>query len=336
MKRSDKILMVSITKLDDIVIDTIKKQTQKECVELYRFKRPTPVSAIKRHLICMVIAFKAVPLRKKYSYLIFWQQFIGLYYNLFCYLLFIRNFPKAMILTVIFIKRFNFFGKCHRFLYNLAFRSRYVNKMVCHSSTERNYYLSEFGKDLKDRIVFCKLGEGLVVSDLNNSSEKRYFFSGGGSNRDYETLIKAFQGLDEELIIACRPDNIGNYEIPSNVTIKHNTYGDDFSNLMRKAYSIILPISDPNISSGQLVLLNAMKYGKSSIVTTGNCMADYVDRKYTIEVSAKSVKELRDAVILLSKNPGLNKRMSVNAYNYYCKNFSIDRYAEEIADLVKN
>lgn len=334
MEREPDFLIVSIAKLDDIVIKTIEQKSGMKCVELYKYAHPTRLTNFQRHKDCLSIAYKAFLLRKRYSNIIFWQQFIGLYYNLWCYFLFARKVPKSIILTVIYIKRHGMLGKIYHLLYKISFLSKLHSKLVCHSSSERNYYLIEFGQQLENEIIFCKLGEGMSLQKREPQPSEKYFFSGGSSNRDYETLISAFDGLAEKLIIACKPENIGALKIPKNVTILHNAYGDDFLNLINNAYSVILTISDPNVSSGQLVLLNAMRFGKSTIVTGGNCMSDYIEKEYAYEVPARDVEKLRESIILLSNNPQVNNSMSANAYKYYCDNYSIDKYAERISDIL--
>jgi glycosyltransferase involved in cell wall biosynthesis len=332
--KKDQILIVSITKLDNTVIETIAQSTDIKCCELYKYTVPDRMSSMKRHIDCIVLAFKAVALRNKYSNLIFWQQFIGLYYNLFCFIFLIGKFPKSIILSVIYIRRYSSLGKLFHMFFKLAFRSKYIHQLVCHSISERQYYLNEFGIDLEEKIIFCHLGEGLPYEDCLSIPDKKYFFSGGSSNRDYDTLIKVFAELDEQLIIACKPENINSAAIPPNVTIEHEAYNGQFNTLIENAYAVILTIADPNISSGQLVLLKAMRLGKSTIVTSGNCMADYIDRTYSMEVPAKSINELKEAVIFLSSHPDQNYSMSAHAYKKFINNYTIGRYADRIAGII--
>jgi glycosyltransferase involved in cell wall biosynthesis len=335
MKTIENILIVSFAKLDSIVIETLENKTGRKCTELHKYATPPRVSGVRRHLDYIVLALRVIALKNKYGTVIFWQQFIGLYFNFFCYLLLIGKHPQTIILTVIYKRRFSFLGKVFHSFFKLAFRSKYIDQLVCHSSNERRYYLEEFGSDLDNKVVFCRLGEGLQFKDCLPIQEDQYFFSGGSSNRDYGTLIKAFEGGDQKLIIACKPENINVKVIPPNVTILYDAYGISFSNLIKNAYAVILPIQDPNISSGQLVLLNAMRFGKCSIVTAGNCMADYLNENYAISVPAKSVDELRAAVAFLSTNPEKLRMMSVNAYSDYNSYYSIDKYAERIAELTR-
>lgn len=334
IEKNQKTLVVSYAKLDAIVIEAIENKTGKKCMELYKYTLPPRVSGLKRHVDYLVLAFRAITLKNKYTTILFWQQFIGLYFNLWCYLLLIRKYPQSIILTVIYIRRYGLLGKLFHSFFKLAFKSKYIDKLVCHSSNERIYYLDEFGQNLQNKIIFCKLGEGLPYKDCISIPEEKYFFSGGSSNRDYTTLIKAFDGLNQKLIIACKPENINIKEIPENITVLNNAYGIAFSDLIKDAYALILPINDPNVSSGQLVLLNGMRFGKCSIITGGNCMIDYVKDDYAISVPAKSVDDLRKAVTLLSVNPEQHRLMSVNAYNAYSSLYSIDKYAERIAGLV--
>jgi glycosyltransferase involved in cell wall biosynthesis len=336
MEKNQNILVVSLARLDAIVIETFERKTGLKCIELFQYTVPTRVSSLKRHMDCIKLAFRVVTLRNKYKTIVFWQQFIGLYFNLWCYVLFVRKYPQAIILTVIYIKRYGYAGKIFYFFFKLAFNSKYVDKLVCHSSNERIYYLDEFGHNLANKIIFCRLGEGLNHKDCIPIPEEKYFFSGGSSNRDYTTLIKAFEGLDQRLIIACKPENIITQDIPSNVTVVCDAYGVAFSNLIRNSYAVILTIQNPNISSGQLVLLNAMSFGKCLIVTAGNCMYDYINDDYSISVPAKSAYDIREAVNFLLENPDQYRQMSVDAYNNYQSLYSVDKYAERIADLVKN
>ena len=125
MKKDRQILIVSIAKLDYVVIETITQSTDIKCRELYKYTLPARMSAMKRHIDCIILAFKAVTLRNKYSNIIFWQQFIGLYYNLFCFIFLIGQFPKSIILTVIYIRRYSTLGKLYHIFFKLAFRSKY-------------------------------------------------------------------------------------------------------------------------------------------------------------------------------------------------------------------
>ncbi len=336
MEKNQNMLVVSLARLDSIVIETLERKTGLKCTELYRYTVPTRVSALKRHIDCLVLAYRVVTLRRKYKAIVYWQQFIGLYFNLWCTILFIRRFPQSIILTVIYMKRYGNVGKIFHSFFKLAFNSKYIDKLVCHASNERIYYLDEFGHNLANKVVFCKLGEGLNHKDCISEPEEKYFFSGGSSNRDYTTLIKAFEGLDQKLIIACKPENIMIQDIPANVSVLYDAYGVAFSNLIQNAYAVILPIQNPNISSGQLVLLNAMRFGKCLIVTAGNCMCDYINEDYAISVQAKSVDELREAVTFMADNQDQYRQMSFNAYNDYKGQYSVDKYAERIADLVRN
>ncbi len=336
MKTNEKLLVVSFAKLDEIVIETLEKKTGRKCDEIYAFPKPTAFSLRKTHLLYIKIAFRALLLRRNYHHILFWQQFIGLYYNLMCSVLFSRDFPQSTILTVIFIRRHTLLGIFHHFLYKLAFRSKYINKIICHSSSERNYYLSLFGRDLNEKVVFCKVGEGISKDSFDltkQNSEERYFFAGGKSNRDYKSLVEAFSGLKERLVIACKPENIRGYKIPPNVTLIFNAYREDFLNLIKNSYSVIVPIKDPSVSAGQLVLLTAMRFGKSSIVTEGS-MDDYICPKFALKVPVKSVEKIREAVILLSENPKVNKKMGMEAYKTYRMEYSISKYSERIAFLI--
>ena len=79
-----------------------------------------------------------------------------------------------------------------------------------------------------------------------------------------------------------------------------------------------------------------MSYGKPLIVTSGDCMKDYTDPAYTLEVKAGSTDDLKKALFTLENNPELNRQMGFNSLRAYEKCFTIDKYAERICRIILN
>jgi hypothetical protein len=167
--------------------------------------------------------------------------------------------------------RRGWWGRIYRFFYQICLDSKAIRYFICHSSTERESYLKEFGQGKKDSIVFLKLGGGKPFNTAidHQPGKDRYFFSGGSSNRDYRTLVQAFVGLEERLIIACYPSDVRRLHGCANVDIRHNVFGEDFTGLMERSYAVIIPLLKTEVSSGQLVLLEAMSW-----------QTDYCDKRW--------------------------------------------------------
>lgn len=333
--RKKKILLAANCNVEPVVIHAIericKREVELDYIDSIYLKS---INTLKRHLTYIQVAWRVLRKRNDYSSIIFWQQFIGLYYILFAKLTFARTFPPAIILTFIFIKRQGLLGWLHKSLYQMTVDSASIRKLVCHSSSEKRYYSEEFGKLAAQKFEFIPIGEGTSLFKEINQATEPFYFSGGTSNRDYATLIEAFRNLNDKLIIACRSQDVEGIAIPVNVEVRFDAYSDDFLLYQRQAKALIISIKDPNVSAGQLVLLNAMRAGKLSVVTSGNCTDDYAEDSFSIKVNAQSAEEIRQAVLFINQHPEKVKEMEAAALAKYKESYSLERYGENVAELV--
>ncbi len=294
------------------------------------------INAIRRHISYIKVARRALAMRNNYEAIIFWQQFIGIYYSLLSIFSFSKKFPPAVILTFIFIRRHGTKGKLHKMLYKLAVQSKFIRNLVCHSSSEKRFYIAEFGEHSKEKFKFIPIGEGTFIFEKEQIENQDFYISGGASNRDYATLIEAFRRIDDRLLIACRPQDVEGIDIPENVEVCFDTYGDDFLDYLRQSKALILSIKDPDVSAGQLVLINAMRAKKMAIVTAGNCLDDYADKEFTIKVNAHSQKEIIDSIRDINNNPQQKELMEQAALSKYKECYSLEQYGENVGQLVKS
>lgn len=329
-----KILLAANCNVEAVVIDAIsrirKRPVELDFIDSISIKG---INVLHRHKTYIKLAWRVLRKRKQYESIIFWQQFIALYYILFAKILFVRKCPPSVILTFIFIRRNSFKGWLHKRLYSLAVNSKSVKKLVCHSSSEKKIYSDEFGEKASSKFEFIPIGEGTYVFDAIDEAPVPFYISGGASNRDYATLIEAFRRLDDKLIIACRPKDVEGIDIPDNVELHFKTYGNDFLKLIRQSKALILTINDPNISAGQLVMINAMRARKLSIVTAGSCLDDYAEDDFSIRIKAHLPEEIIKAVQFVNQNKNKISKMEEAALAKYKESYSIKKYGEKIADL---
>ncbi len=292
--------------------------------------------ALFRHYSYFMVALKTFFNRNKYHSIIFWQQFIGLYYGLISRLFFfLPTKSRSIVLTLIFVKREGFLGKMYLAFFRFMLNARSVTYAVCHSSIEKKYYQSVL-KPKNNKIVFAEVGEGEPESFNPEYSDDIFFFSGGGSQRDYKTLIEAFRNSEYKLKIACFPVHIKNINIPDNVQIIHNAWHRAFDELIKKSYAIILSLKYPNISSGQLVLIKAMRMGRPAIVTAGDCLKNYADNSFSISVMDHSPDEITEAVKYMANNKDKRNELAKNAFELYNRKFSRDKYIKRICEFLKS
>lgn len=292
-------------------------------------------NSLFRHVSYFMIALKAFSFRNNYQYIIFWEQFVGLYYGLISRMFFFVNSkPKTIILTLIFINRQGCLGNIYRSIFRFMLKSKSITNAVCHSKSEIRYYNSVLRIN-NDKVVFAEVGEGEPGEINQPNHENIYFFSGGGSQRDYKTLIEAFKGLEYKLKIACLPSHVKNIKIPPNVKVYYNKWHRDFDKMIVDSYAVILTLEDPKISSGQLVLLKAMRMGKPVIVTAGECLKDYTDDSFAISVKHHSPPQIIKAVNVIANNEKKWVTMSQNAFELYKVKYSRCKYVKRVCDIIK-
>lgn len=295
------------------------------------------INKIMRHISYFVVAAKAFIRRKKYKYILFHQQFIGIYYSLICSILsFGDHVPIGIAVPFIYAERNGILGVFYRLVVRSVLVSNYIHGFVVHSMSERDMYLKKFGFKFNNKILFVKYGRNIYYTPSNSVDvDNQYFFSGGTTNRDYVTLIDAFRQIDEKLIIACFESDISNITIPSNVQIVHNVFGERFFDYMNGSLAVIVPIRNPQISSGQLVVLAAMALGKPIMATGGACLEDYLDANCAIILKERDTGSIINAVKNLKGNLKEKKKLASAAYHLYINELTLEKYAERISDLMK-
>jgi len=105
--------------------------------------------------------------------------------------------------------------------------------------------------------------------------------SGGISNRDFDTLAQALAILASgQLSVSCTiATRIGHDPIqarPPGLSLRYDIRIDQFGDFLKQASLVVLPLRRTQLSSGHMVLLEAMSYGKPVIVADTPGVRDYV------------------------------------------------------------
>ena len=143
-----------------------------------------------RHYSYFRVALRVFIHRNSYDSIIFWQQFIGLYYGFISRIFFfLPTQPKSIVLTLIYIKRNGFAGTLYHWFFSFMLYAKVLTKAVVHSEIELELYRRVFNVS-EDKLAFAEVGEGEPDIFRPEFDKDFYFFSGGGSQRDYRTLLK--------------------------------------------------------------------------------------------------------------------------------------------------
>ena len=291
----------------------------------------TKIGNLLRYFLYFAFPLLIIPIRKRYNYIVGWQQFYAINMAFWLRLLHLKRKNKIIIMTFIYKRKEGILGNIYHKYIHYSITNKHIKNIICHSQNEVKYYTDLFGLP-KDIVRFIPLGIDVmkIADEPNNDNSSSFIFSTGRSNRNYIFLTTALSDTAYTLIIACE-DNIQGNE---HTEIIHNCYGNQMLNILKRSYCVCIPLEKPDISSGQLVVLQAMQLGKPIIITRTDSIADYIINNYNGFIIGNDKKELLEKLSLLYSNPNIYRTMSLNCISYFNNNFTLDRMAQNLSNII--
>ena len=180
-----------------------------------------------------------------------------------------------------------------------------VSRYIVWASREISAYSDAFNLP-RHKFVFIPYHTTVNLEEIE-IKEGSYIFSGGNFARDYQTLARAVDGLDIEVIIACTNSAAMNgIRFPENVQVVGVSH-QKFMQLMAQSGINVVGLEEGLLhSGGQQTFLNAMAMGKPVIVTDPEGAKDYICNGVDgLLVPPGDPKKLRSAILKLQENPDL-------------------------------
>lgn len=336
-RNKSNVLIVADSKVNKDFVNELCDKLNTNADLLYiDTSRSTRASVVRRHLSYFILGIKALSMGHNYNHIIFWQQFIGLYWSS---LIFLKrsSSSSAILLPLIYKARKGVLGTAYRSFFSFSLSSQALTAAVCHSSEELKYYKKTFPKS-RDKIFFIHYGQSSETKDPGRFPAERfdYFFSGGTSNRDYKSVASVAKKKNYNFIFACTHNDIRLVNIPKNIRILYDAYGDKFNALIRSARAVVLTLENPHISSGQIVLLKSMAMKKPIVATKSAGTLDYVDDTCAYLIEPHNEEQLQVALTHIIENPQEAEIFAAKANKRYREKYSIQQFASSIADLITN
>jgi len=288
---------------------------------------------IIRYAMYFIMPLSIVLRRDKYQYVLAWQQFFGIILAFYSRLFRLKCFPKIVIMTFIYKRKKNLLASIYYHFIKYSLEADSVHKIICYSEPELKYYFDTF-KISPERFASVLYGiekSPTIETDNFRPEFDKYYLAVGRSNRDYRFLIEVFEKIDKNLIILC--DSFNESSKRSNIVIKNNIHGNDYLLYLKHCYGVIIPLLDTKISSGQLVYLRSMEYGKPVIVTVNETLYCYLNQKNSIIIE-KDFKSLCNAIKLLD-NDNIYNAISMQSVSDFNKNFTFDVFVNRLAEALQ-
>lgn len=230
-----------------------------------------------------------------------WQQFHGLNYALWSSLLHRPKKERLIVMTFIYNPKHGLVGKIYHRYVKFCLSSGYVDRVVCFSSQECRTYAKQFGLP---ESLFTSLELGIDATEGADVVPHKgtYVFSTGRSNRDYDFLVESL--------------------------------GDAMLREMADSLCVVIPLRDTAVSSGQLVVLQAMRMGKPVIVTENDTMPTYIDHGTTGFIVHKDKRQLLDTIRLIDSDKELYERISRNQRAAFTARFTEEALADRLSQVI--
>ena len=210
---------------------------------------------------------------------------------------------------------------------------RGVSKIVVYSSKEVEYYTNIFHND---KFIYIQYGIDFVsnLQYTNKTLPNKFLFSGGGSNRDYQTLIRAYSLTTSEnsLIIATQPWRVGLVST-SKIQILSDVDIYTFGSVLRRAHVLILSLKNIELSAGHMVLFQAMDLCVPIIVNDIIAIRDYVDEKCVKFYSSGDERELSRIIDSIDCHYEEYKNRALYAKTVYDKELKFDSFLQRFLKL---
>lgn len=266
------------------------------------------VSELKRYATYVFRPLSLV-FRRGFDRIVAWQQFYGISYAFWSRLLRRPKTARLTVMTFIYKPKGSLLGKMYERFVGYALKSKYIDKILCPSSAECDRYAEIFGLD-REKFAFvpCCVEDLSTEHPFSPSRESDYILACGRSNRDYSLLMRA--AADGSFQVKIIDDTLGNVPCPKNVEIIRNAFGGAYLDILANCVAVVIPIDDPEVSSGQSVLLQAWTFGKAVVCTRSAGLSDdYIEDGVDGLLVGKDPGEMRRALETLHGDSDLCREL---------------------------
>ena len=306
-------------------------------VHISNWKRSGKLSELKRYAIYFAVGFLYFVKRKNYAVVVGWQQFYTLIFCFFCSVFSVKKTFVTVALNYTYKEKKGKFSKPYRWFMEKCLSPKYLDYIHVPSESYANQICREFDFP-RDRVVVTTFGILDRYEELSKlSSPEGYKTDGyalaiGRSNRDYDFLIDAWQGIQYPLVIIS--DTYAKETSDPNITILRNVAGDESYPWIANCGLMIIPIDDGSICSGDTVLLTAMSLERKIIVTKPSTLAEmYVEdgsNAVLVEKDAAMLKRAVNQILHTEQGNQLGKK----ARESFLTSFTIESMGRKITHVL--
>lgn len=270
--------------------------------------------------------------RNTYQNIISWQQFFGIMIAFYCKLFRMKRCPKIFVMTFIYRPKKGAIGKIYEKWIKYSLNSEYVSRIIVYSRHEVKYYSQLLGIDI-NKIAYIPLGlpQPPELKEDKDLQSQNYIFSPGKSNRNFDFLVDSLRGEEYNLHIAC--DDYPQVD-EACITVHHDVFNEKMYHYMHNCRCVVIPLKNLDVSSGQLVMLQAMQLKKPIIVSNSNAIGDFVTNEVNALIINNNKEELLNALRRIYNDSALCSRLTSQGYKIFIENHSEEAMGKAMALLL--
>ena len=267
------------------------------------FGRTGITGELKRYANFFRVAFQYFLSRNHYDEIVCWQQFYALIFSFYCNLFHAKKKNKVIAFNFTY-KEKKKFTRIYRWFMDKCLSGSYVDYIHVPSG-EYAEIVSQTFHFPKEKIIVATFG----IDDLyekyhaldtpNGYTKNSYMLALGRSNRDFDFLIRAWQDIQYPLVIVS--DTYSGSTDQANICIKRTISGEMQYPWIVNSKTLIIPIDDGRICSGDTVLLSGLSLKKIVLVTEPSTLAEmYIkngENGLTVKKDADCLRNIVDDIV---------------------------------------
>lgn len=201
---------------------------------------------------------------------------------------------------------------------------RDVDRFVVHSRLEIEAYSEWLEMDPK-RFEFVPLQRATLDITVDEDRDQPFVLSMGSAHRDYRLLFAVLAELRYPAVVVAGQHAIEGLTIPANVTVRRGLTVEQCHLLVQRARVNVIPVDNQLTASGQVTLLDAMVFGRATVMTRCPANVDYVeDGKDVMLIGPGDHDALKGAIATLWEDDALRAAMGSAA-----RRTAVDRFSDQ-------
>ena len=286
-------------------------------------------------------ALYAIRNGKNYDAVFIWQQMIGfLVFEMKRFLPFIRIPQNIILYTFIYHTNTKLLKPFKKNI--VAHALRYAKKLIWNSSQMADEVKNDFPEyESKNSFAITPMFDIVNIGNhLDNSIDDPRFrngvFAGGSSERDFNTVIRAFVNTNIPVTIVCPYNYVfTEKEISPNIRVLRNVSYDQFYALINQAFCVVVPLINERSSCGQLVVSYAMANFIPVIASDSCGIRDFVSNNQNgLLFKPGNSMQLLYAYEKLKEDSQLRNKI-VNNAGYIVEKVSPRRFIPKLISIVE-